>query len=77
MGGNLLGFVGEVNAAMLKRHPEYRAGDYVGMSGVESAYEEELRGTKGVRVLEIDTHGAVRGSYMNGRYDTVARPAAA
>ncbi len=74
VGGNLLGFVGEVNAAMLKRHPEYRAGDYVGMSGVESAYEEELRGTKGVRVLEIDTHGAVRGSYMNGRYDTVPRP---
>ncbi len=74
VGGNLLGFVGEVNAGMLKRHPEYRAGDYVGMSGVESAYEEELRGTKGVRVLEIDTHGAVRGSYMNGRYDTVPRP---
>ena len=42
VGGNLLGFVGEVNADFLKRHPDYKSGDYVGMSGVESAYEPRL-----------------------------------
>ncbi len=74
VGGNLLGYVGEVNASMLRRYPEYRAGEYVGVSGVESAYEPELRGRKGVRIQEIDTHGAIKGSYMNGRYDSVPEP---
>lgn len=74
VGGNLLGYVGEVNSDMLKRYPEYKAGDYVGISGVESAYEPELRGRKGVRIQEIDTHGAIKGSYLNGRYDSVPEP---
>ena len=38
VGGNLLGYVGEVNEDYLKRHPGYKIGDYVGMNGVESAY---------------------------------------
>ena len=74
IGGNLLGYVGEVNADMLKRYPSYRAGDYAGMSGVELAYEQRLKGEKGVRIQEIDTHGAVKGSYMNGRYDSLPEP---
>ena len=75
IGGNLLGYVGEINADMLKRYgPSYRAGDYVGMSGVESAYEEVLRGTKGVMITEVDTHGAVKGSYLDGKYDTLPVP---
>ena len=44
------------------------------MNGVESAYEPQLRGRKGVRIQEIDTHGAIKGSYMNGRYDSVPEP---
>ncbi|WP_300799052.1 penicillin-binding transpeptidase domain-containing protein [uncultured Alistipes sp.] len=71
IGGNLLGYVGEVTADMIKRYPSYKAGDYVGMSGVESAYEPELKGEKGVKIQEIDTHGAIKGSYMNGCYDSL------
>ena len=74
VGGNLLGFVGEVNADFLKRHPDYKSGDYVGMSGVESAYEPLLKGKKGVKIQEIDTHGAIKGSYMNGVYDSLPEP---
>ena len=74
VGGNLLGFVGEVNADFLKRHPDYKSGDYVGMSGVESAYEPLLKGRKGVKIQEIDTHGAIKGSYMNGVYDSLPEP---
>lgn len=71
VGGNLLGFVSEVNPDYLKRHPDYKVGDYVGLSGVESAYEPELRGVKGIRIQEIDTHGAIKGSYMNGLHDSL------
>ena len=74
IGGNLLGYVGEVTQEMLKRYTSYKAGDYVGISGVESAYESELKGRKGVKVLERDTHGAIKGSYMNGLYDSLPEP---
>ncbi len=74
IGGNLLGYVGEVNADIIKRNPEYSAGDYIGMSGVEAAYEDELRGKDGVKILEVDTHGAIKGSYMNGAFDSLPIP---
>ncbi|MDE6374792.1 MAG: penicillin-binding protein 2, partial [Alistipes sp.] len=74
VGGNLLGFVSEVTAEYLKRHPYYQPGDYVGMTGVESAYETVLRGNKGVKIQEIDTHGEIKGSYLDGRYDSLPEP---
>ncbi len=60
VGGNLLGYVGEVNQRDIDRDDYYRMGDYIGKSGVESAYEEVLRGTKGVKITEVDTHGATK-----------------
>ena len=73
--GNLLGYVGEVNKRDIERDPEiYRAGDYIGVTGLEAAYEAELRGQKGVKVLEHDTHGAIKGSYMDGAYDSLPVP---
>ena len=74
VGGNLLGYLSEASPAYLKHNPSYRAGDYVGIGGVESAYEPLLRGRKGVRILERDTHGAIKGSYMEGVYDTLPEP---
>lgn len=74
IGGNLLGYVGEVNEDYIKRNPEYSAGDYVGMTGVEAAYEKELRGKDGVKVVEVDTHGAIKGSYMDGAFDSLPVP---
>lgn len=71
IGGNLLGYVSEVTQSILNNRPEYRAGEYIGMYGVESAYEKNLRGTKGVRVTKVDSHGALKGSYMDGIYDTL------
>ncbi len=71
IGGNLLGYVSEVTPSILERRPEYRSGEYIGMYGVESAFEEELRGIKGVKVTKVDSHGAIKGSYMEGIYDTL------
>lgn len=74
LAGNLLGYVGEVNDRMIKGNPYYKMGDYIGMSGIEQAYEEDLRGRKGVKVEMIDAHGVPQGSYMNGQRDTMAEP---
>ena len=44
-GGNLLGYVSEVDANFIKKHEgEYQSGDYAGKTGIEAAREKELRG---------------------------------
>ena len=35
----------------------YRAGELIGWQGVEKQYERELRYSKGVSYLEVDTYG--------------------
>ena len=61
IGGNLLGDVGEINERQLKmkRYADYRSGDYVGQSGVEKAYEEELRGKKIAVARGSSAHGQI------------------
>jgi penicillin-binding protein 2 len=70
--GNLLGYVGEVNDKMMEKDPYYKMGDYIGVSGLEKAYEEVLRGRKGVTISLVDVHNRIKGSYQNGRFDTLA-----
>ncbi len=71
---NILGYIGEVDDAMVKENPYYRPGDYVGKSGLEKSYESALRGVKGVKNLFVDNLNNPRGSYMDGLYDTAAIP---
>lgn len=68
-GGNVMGYVGEVNDYILKSHPEYDLGDYLGISGIESSYETELRGTAGRRYIVVDNRNRDVGPYAQGRYD--------
>lgn len=67
--GNLLGYIGLVNDKVLANNDYYSRDDYVGYSGIESAYEDILRGEKGERVSVVDVRGAVKGSYQDGLYD--------
>lgn len=73
---HVLGSVGEVNPRDLKRDPYYRSGDYIGKSGIEWFYEKELRGRKGSRLVEVDVHNNVKGSFQNGKFDTLSVPGA-
>ena len=72
----LLGSVGEVNQRDLKRDSYYKPGDYIGKSGIEMFYEKELRGKKGSRLVEVDVHNNVKGSFQNGKFDTLSIPGA-
>ena len=74
-GGNLLGYVSEVDGDYIKKHPgEYKAGDYAGKTGIEAAREQDLRGEKGYRVLLRDSRNQVKTSYMDGAMDKEAVP---
>ena len=69
---HLLGYVSEVDEAAIRKEPYYRAGDYIGKLGIEEAYEKELRGERGVNIYLVDVYSRVKGSYADGRLDTVA-----
>ena len=57
---------------MVKNDPYYKAGDYIGKLGIEEAYEKNLRGKRGVTIYLVDVYSRIKGSYADGRMDTVA-----
>ncbi len=73
-GGNLLGYVSEVDASFMKKHPEYKSGDYAGKTGIEAAREEELRGKKGFNIWLRNSKNKIETRYMNGEKDEEAVP---
>lgn len=71
---HILGYVGEVDDNIIAEDPYYKAGDYIGVSGIEKAYENELRGKKGVNIYLVDVHNRIKGSFSDGGLDTVPEP---
>ena len=73
-GGNLLGYVSEVDADYIKRHPEYSAGDYAGKTGIEATCEKYLRGEKGYSIYLRNSRNKIEGRYRNGEMDKESVP---
>ena len=71
-GGNLLGYISEVDADFIRRHPDYRSGDYTGRTGMEEAYENLLRGEKGYTIYLRDAHNRIKEHYRDGGHDKPA-----
>jgi penicillin-binding protein 2 len=59
LGAHLLGYMGEISEAELKRpeYHEYRQGEFIGKVGVERGYEADLRGVHGQKHIEVDAAG--------------------
>lgn len=64
-----LGYVGEADQKILDQDSYYQLGDYIGVSGIEKAYEPYLRGEKGQNVFLKDVHNQTIESYQDGRLD--------
>jgi len=74
-GGNLLGYVSEVDQDYLRNHPgEYRSGDYAGKTGIEAAREEDLRGEKGYHIFLRNSRNQIESRYKDGEMDKEAIP---
>ncbi|OYX22208.1 MAG: penicillin-binding protein 2 [Algoriphagus sp. 32-45-6] len=69
-----LGYIGEISAGQLERDSAryYSQGDYVGLSGLERYYENELRGRKGVKYKMVNVRGIDKGPFKEGEYDTAS-----
>ena len=74
-GGNLLGYVTEVDAKFIEKHPgEYKSGDYAGKTGIEAAREKELRGEKGYNIWLRNSRNRIESRYRDGEMDKEAVP---
>ena len=74
-GGNLLGYVSEVDQSYSSRHPgEYRPGDYAGKTGLEAAREADLKGEKGYHIYLRNSHNQIQTRYKDGEMDKEAIP---
>lgn len=69
-----VGYLGEITRKQLKdslkRWDYYQIGDYLGVSGLEKQYERELRGKRGIRFVMVDVHGAEKGPFRDGLFDS-------
>jgi penicillin-binding protein 2 len=75
-GANALGYVSEISKEQLAKDKNkfYRQRDYIGQSGIESYYEGYLRGKRGVKYLMRNKDGVIKGSYDEGKSDTLSYP---
>jgi penicillin-binding protein 2 len=60
---HVIGYIGRITSGDLEQMEQaevaanYRGTDYIGKSGIEASYEEELHGTTGLERVEIDAAG--------------------
>ncbi|MEI6880089.1 MAG: penicillin-binding protein 2 [Bacteroidota bacterium] len=71
-GAHVLGYIGEVVDKDIDNSERYyKQGDLIGISGIERAYEKELRGRKGVKYILVDNLNREQGRYKNGAFDSL------
>ena len=75
-GGNILGYLSEVDSSFLKHHEGegYQVGDYAGRTGLERSYEKVLMGQRGIEFWKRDNKNRLTERLEKGRYDTAAIP---
>jgi penicillin-binding protein 2 len=66
---HILGYLREVSKEEYLRTKSYHLGDKTGKSGLEMAYEEQLRGTLGTKYIQVNAMGQNMGSYQDGAID--------
>jgi penicillin-binding protein 2 len=73
-GGNILGYLSEVDSSFLNRHigEGYQIGDYAGKTGLERSYEKVLMGQRGIEFWKRDNKNRLTDRWEKGRYDTPA-----
>jgi penicillin-binding protein 2 len=69
----VLGYISEVNKNQVDFYKGlYNKGDIIGSSGLESRYENFLRGKKGISYVLKDNLGRPLGAYQDGKVDSLS-----
>lgn len=73
LAAQFLGYINEVTERDIENSKGfYKPGDYIGVSGVERAYESLLRGQRGIQNVMVDAFNRPKGHFADGKYDTTA-----
>src|SRR6218665_2697686 len=72
-GANIFGYLNEVSKEEVDADQFYRGGGLAGRAGLESYYEKELRGRKGIKYIVTSATNDALESYADGKYDTTAK----
>ncbi len=73
IGAHILGYISEVSPKQIEKNKAfYKQGDYIGASGLEMAYEVQLRGKRGEKHVLKDKWGKIQSRYKNGSMDKAA-----
>lgn len=71
---HIFGYTKEISERQLAEIAgNYRQGDLVGSAGIEAAYEQPLRGEKGVEFITVNAKGQLLGAFNGGMSDIPAR----
>ncbi len=72
-GSHLFGYAKEISDVQLEKQTEkekyYQPGDIMGSTGIESKYEQMLRGEKGFEFISQNAKGQIIGNFDNGKHD--------
>ena len=66
---NVIGYTGEVDQNDIISNPYYEKGEMIGKQGIESYYEDRLRGVKGKRYFQKDRFNRIIGPYDDSKKD--------
>ena len=66
---NVIGYTGEVDQNDIISNPYYEKGEMIGKQGIESYYEDRLRGVKGKRYFQKDRFNRIIGPYNDSKKD--------
>ena len=69
-----LGYVGAITPAFLEnpKYARYQSGENIGISGLESFYEQTLMGRRGVQYKLVNVRGIQKGAFRDGAFDTLS-----
>ncbi|QPW52507.1 penicillin-binding protein [Clostridium botulinum] len=62
VGSGFLGYLSKINSSQKEKYEEKGydpSSDYIGSSGIESAFESTLRGSKGTKIVQINKYGRI------------------
>ncbi len=64
-GAQVLGYVGPITGAEIAAHPNqgYQTNSLIGKTGIESYYEQYLRGTPGTSTLEVNAYNQILNAF--------------
>ncbi len=66
LASHILGYVSRISSDELKGNEDrYNANDIIGKTGIEYIFEPYLKGTDGVKQIDMDVNGTVTGEYVS------------